>query len=93
MTRRIKGFTFDSAVSVRDFQLLLESFPDDTKMTGASFDMQNDVDLIFFESEEFEEVHESKIIPRFYPTFKRDDKGNVTLIDNGLKGDKDGKTK
>lgn len=88
--RRVKAFEFSSqlantcGVPIQAMKLILNSLPEDTVITGASYDPQYNSYLMFFESKEFQGVPPSMNIPRFHPVFKTSGNGVITLESNGI---------
>ena len=90
MERRIAAFVFD--VRITDTQVnifgrygigkkafisFLEKMPDDLHIVGCTFDASINAYKIFFESDEFDVVHESEVVPELLAILKHDENENV----------------
>ncbi len=91
MKRRIKAFEYANVLVNRSggipiglFIDLLSTLPTDTTIVGSTFDNRRNSYLMFFSSESWDVIPMHDVIPTFVPTFKENEDGTITLINNGI---------
>ena len=89
-TRRIKAFEVSRELFKHsDFLVsslidLLNSLPDSTTWVGVGHIDERNTNILFFENSEWEEVPLHREVPRFIPSFIRNEDGSVSLVSNGI---------